>query len=289
MKLGPIQAEPLRFRGGRLRARRAGRGRWGQLRERRYRKLRPEVEELPWHSLDLSHASPAALLVARTTWTEMAFQEHRTGAACAATLQALIAARTPIDLVAMASRFTLDEMVHVELCARLAQLFGGGAPVSYDPKAIIVLPAPELTPTLAAAELVVRNFCVGEASSVAVLRGSWHATKQPLIKAVLARIVKDEATHGAFGWIFLDWVEEALSDSDRLHLSKQAAATMDAVIERWAFIPKVDDETDEDRLGWMESKSYVELARRSLRKAVLEPLRSYGLDPQPWMKRSIEA
>ncbi len=260
---------------------------WGGAVERRYRRLRPEVEDLPWDSMDLSRARQAAILAARTTWTEAAFQEHRTGAACAATLQALISARAPIDMVAMASRFTLDEMVHVEMCARLAQLLGGGAPISYDPKAIIVLPAPELPATLAAAELVVRNFCVGEALSIPILRGSWHATKQPLIKAVLARIVKDEAAHGAFGWIFLDWVDERLSAPDRVHLSKQAALTMDAVIERWAFIPRVEDETDEDRLGWMESKSYVELARRSLRKAVLEPLRAHGLDPLPWMKLSF--
>ncbi len=262
---------------------------WGGAVERRYRKLRPEVEELPWGSLDLSRASPRALLSARATWTEATFQEHRTGAACAATLQALIAARAPIDLVAMASRFALDEMVHVEMCARLAQLLGGAAPISYDPKTVIVLPAPELTPTLAAAELVVRNFCVGEALSIPILRGSWHAARQPLIKAILGRIVKDEAAHGAFGWIFLDWVEEQLSADDLVHLSKQAALTMDGVIERWALIPVVQDETDEDRLGWMESKSYVELARRSLKKAVLEPLVERGIDPRPHLKQSLEA
>ena len=262
---------------------------WGGAVERRYRKLRPEVEDLPWDSLDLSRASPAAVLAGRTTWTEAAFQEHRTGAACAATLQALISARAPIDLVAMASRFSLDEMVHVEMCARLAQLLGGGAPIAYDPKAIIVLPAPELSPLLAAAELVVRNFCVGEALSIPILRGSWHATKQPLIKAILARIVKDEAAHGAFGWIFLDWADQELNDQDRVHLSKQTALTMDAVIERWAFIPLVEDETEEDRLGWMEKKTYVSMARRSLRKAVLEPLSAHGVDPEPWMKQSIDA
>ncbi|MBL8916659.1 MAG: ferritin-like domain-containing protein [Archangium sp.] len=262
---------------------------WGGAVERRYRKLRPEVERLPWGALDLSKAKPEAILAARTTWTEATFQEHRTGAACAATLQALIAARAPIDLVAMASRFTLDEMVHVEMCARLAQLLGGGAPIAYDPKGIIVLPSPELSATLAAAELVVRNFCVGEALSIPILRGSWHAARQPLIKAILARIVKDEAAHGAFGWIFLDWVDEQLTEADRLHLAKQAALTMDAVIERWAFFPTVANETAEDRLGWMDETTYLSVARRSLHKVVLEPLRAHGIDPLPWMKRSIDA
>ena len=260
---------------------------WGGAVERRYRKLRPEVEALPWDSLDLRQASRTALLTARATWTEAAFQEHRTGAACAATLQALIAARAPIDMVAMASRFTLDEMVHVELCARLAQAFGGGAPISYDPKNLIVMPATELSPGLAATELVVRNFCVGEALSIPLLRGSWHAARVPLVKAILGRIVKDEAAHGAFGWMFLEWIEDELSADDHVHLAKQAALVIDEIVARWATLPASDDQSDEQRLGWMESKSYVALARRSMQKAVLEPLIERGIDPRPWLTRSL--
>ncbi len=260
---------------------------WGGAVERRYRQLRPEVEQLPWAELDVSKASPRSIQAARRIWTEATFQEHRTGAACAATLQALIAARAPIDLVAMASRFALDEMVHVELCARLAQAFGGGAPLSYDPKQIIALPDPSRSTKLQASELVVRNFCVGEALSIPILRGSWHAARQPLIKAILGRIVKDEAAHGAFGWLYLDWALEHHDEADRTHLAREAARTIDAIIERWKEIPSNEDETDEQRLGWMESRSYVELARRSLQKAVLEPLVARGIDPKPYVTKSI--
>lgn len=259
---------------------------WGGAVERRYRKLRPEVEAMPWDSIDLSHANPKAVLTARATWTAAAFQEHRTGAACAATLQALITCRAPVDMVAMASRFALDEMVHVELCARLASLFGGGAPISYDPKNMILLPDASLPPRLAAAELVVRNFCVGEALSIPVLRGSWHAARQPLIRQVLARIVKDEAAHGAFGWIFLDWAEDDFSVEDRLHLAKQAALTIDSVLATWKTI-KPSELDDEQRLGWMESTSYLQLARQSLIKAVLEPLAARGIDPRPFLTEAL--
>src|SRR5437868_3671969 len=91
----------------------------GGASERGYRRARPEVERLPWGTLDPS-AHPTELVIeARRSWTQAAFQEHRTGAACAATLEALIAARAPLDLIATASRFVLDELVHVEMCARL--------------------------------------------------------------------------------------------------------------------------------------------------------------------------
>jgi hypothetical protein len=252
--------------------------------ERRYRRLRPEVEKLPWGTLHPSTYPPDVIAIARATWTEATFQEHRTGAACAATLRSLIAARAPVDLVAMATRFPLDEMVHVEMSARLAQELGGGAPLSHDPRRLIVEPDPNLPALLQAGELVVRNFCVGEALSIPLLRSSWHAARHPLIKAVLGRIAKDEAAHGEFGWIFLDWASDALEESDRQHLAKQAAITVRSVIDRWKQIkPRVDEQNDGDRLGWMESKSYLSLARRSLENEVIGPLKQRGIDVARWL------
>ena len=98
----------------------------GGATERRYRKLRPEVEAMPWGTMDLSASRAEDVLAARKAWTGAAYQEHRTGVACAATLRALIEARAPINLVGVASRFPLDEMVHVELCSRMAMECGGG-------------------------------------------------------------------------------------------------------------------------------------------------------------------
>lgn len=92
--------------------------------ERRYRRMRPEVEAMPWGTLDLSGISEEQLVSGRRAWTGAAFQEHRTAIACAATLRALIECRAPVDLIGVASRFPLDEMVHVELCARMAMELG---------------------------------------------------------------------------------------------------------------------------------------------------------------------
>ena len=63
---------------------------------------------------------PGAELVyaGRQTWTEAAFQEHRTGAACASTLKALIAARAPLDLIGMATYWEIEERTTERLSAR---------------------------------------------------------------------------------------------------------------------------------------------------------------------------
>lgn len=249
--------------------------------ERRYRKMRPEVDDLPWGTLDPSRFPPDLVLAARKSWTLAAYQEHRTGAACAETVQALIRARVPVDLIAVSTRFPLDEMVHVELCARLAEELGGGTHVEHDPDQLIPSPDPALPPLLRAADCVVRYFCVGEALSIPMLRGTWQAARHPLIKAVLGRIVRDEAAHGLFGWTFLDWAEGELSAEDRRHLGKVAGLTIRALEASWKTIrggPQAPADTLH-ALGWMETDAYLELAARSLVTKVIEPLRARGIEP----------
>ncbi|MBL9113036.1 MAG: hypothetical protein JNM74_27360 [Myxococcales bacterium] len=249
--------------------------------EKRYRRMRPEVEAMPWGTIDTRGISEEDLVAARRAWTGAAFQEHRTGIACAATLRALIECRAPLDLIALGSRFPLDEMVHVELCARMAMELGGGTEIQHDPD-LMVLDAKEGTPPLLrAAELVVRFFCVGEALSIPLLRGTWHAAKHPLPKAVLGRIVKDEAAHGTFGFAFLDWAAPMLGEDDLAHLARHARLAVDAIHDQWKDIEKRPrrTETAGDALAWMESGAYLQLARKSMETKVLAPLRERGIDP----------
>jgi hypothetical protein len=249
--------------------------------EKRYRKMRPEVEEMPWGTIDTSKISESDLIAARKAWTGAAFQEHRTGIACAATLRALIECRAPVDLIGMASRFPLDEMVHVELCARMAMELGGGTEIVHDPDEMVLDAKPGTPPLLRAAELVVRFFCVGEALSIPLLRGTWHAARHPLPRAVLGRIVKDEAAHGTFGFAFLDWAADKLTEADLTHLSRHARMATDAIERQWEDIAKRPKrgQNEGDALAWMESGAYLALARKSMDEKVLAPLRERGIDP----------
>jgi hypothetical protein len=259
----------------------------GGATEKRYRKMRPEVEALPWGTLDGSKYPADLTLAARKSWTLAAFQEHRTGAACAETLQAMIVARVPVDLIAVATRFPLDEMAHVEMCARLAHELGGGTHVEHDPHYLIPSPEADLPPLLRASDCVVRYFCVGEALSIPLLHGTWQAAKHSLVKAVLGRIVRDEAAHGIFGWTYLDWVGDELSDADRAHLAAVAGRTIDSLVDSWKSISaKPEANVDAiNALGWMETDAYMALAKKSLREKVVAPLRARGIDPvitRPW-------
>lgn len=249
--------------------------------ERRYRRMRPEVEAMPWGTFDTAGIPAAALTLARKQWTGAAFQEHRTALACAATLRALIECRAPLDLIAMAARFPLDELAHVEMTARMAMEMGGGTEIKFEPTRLIVDAAPELPPLLRAADMITRFFCVGEAVSIPLLRATWHAARHPLPRAVLGRIVKDEAAHGVFGFLFLDWALESMTEADRRHLGVAADRGIMAVRALWRGLEKnrqTDyDETVGDALGWLHSDAYLELAARSLENQVRKPLRERGI------------
>jgi hypothetical protein len=265
---------------------------FGEGIEKRYRRLRPEVEGMPWGTLDTRAYPENTVIAARRAWTGAAFQEHRTGAACALTLKALIEARAPVDLIGVACRFPLDEMVHVELCSRLAMELGGGSEIRYDSREMIYQPSPELSPLLIATELVVHNFCVGEALSIPLLRGASKAAGQVLTRAVLTRIVRDEALHGSFGWAYLDWARERLTQADLAQLSRLAARSIRGLLRNWDELKRelasAGGRPRAHALGWMQTHDYLLLAARSLERKVLEPLARYGIDPRPHLAGELE-
>jgi|SRR5688572_22510528 len=253
---------------------------FGEGVERRFRKLRPDVLAMPWGTLDTAGISEQALVLARRQWTGAAFQEHRTAIACAATQRAMLECRAPVDLCAMMARFILDELVHVELCARMAMELGGGTEILHDPDHMILDGDPALPPLLRASEVVVRFFCVGEALSIPLLRGTWKAARHPLPRAVLGRIVKDEAAHGTFGFAFLDWALPSLSDDDRELLGRAADRGIRGVHKLWDGLKNNRNTAyleSGDALAWMHSDAYLALAEKSLETQVRAPLRKRGI------------
>lgn len=253
---------------------------YGEGVERRYRKMRPEVAAMPWGTLDLSRFTPEAIAAGRRAWTAAAFQEHRTGVACTMVLRAMMEARAPVDLVALATRFPLDEMVHVELAARMAMELGGGVPLRHDPMDMVVEASADLPPLLRASEMATRFFCVGEAMSIPLLRATWHAAIQPLPKAVLGRIVRDEAAHGTFGFTFLDWALGKLDEEGIAHVGRSADRAIRFLRKGWDAIkatPREGRDESGDTLGWMQSNAYLAMAERALDEKVRAPLVDRGI------------
>jgi len=168
---------------------------------------------LPWSSLDASRFEPATVSAARRRWTELAFNEHRSIVLMGQLVQALGEAQVPLDLYSMACGFPLQELVHAEACARVVSRLGGAADVEIATLETRVATGAGLTPGQRCHELVVRFCCVGETVSKCWLAQMRARVAHPLVHAVLSRILRDEARHSAFGWLYLDWcLEEGLLD-----------------------------------------------------------------------------
>ncbi|KIG13961.1 hypothetical protein DB30_07377 [Enhygromyxa salina] len=253
---------------------------FGEGPERRYRRMRPEVEAMPWDDFDASVYDEDVRLAARAAWTRAAFQEHRTAAAILVSLRAMVEARAPLDLVGFATRFPQDELVHVELCARMAGALGGGTNILHKPQELIRDPLSSLSPLMRAADIVVRLYCVGEAVSIPLLRGAWHAAKHPLPKTILGTIVRDEAAHGTFGFWFLDWALPLMGPGERAELAISAERAIAPIEQLWSEIaqgaaPQPDSEAHP--LGWMRTDTYLEMAHAAMQTHVLAPLRDRSI------------
>ena len=84
-----------------------------------------------------------------------------------------------------------------------------------------------------------------------------------------------------FGFMFLDWALESMTEADRRHVGAAADRGIMAVRALWRTLERQRqtdyDESVGDALGWLHSDAYLELAARSLETQVRKPLRERGI------------
>ncbi len=242
--------------------------------------------DYPWDSLDPGRYPEELVRLARRSWTENAFNEYCTFTVMGQMLQILGESQAPVDLVRMASRFPEEEVLHIELCARMAERLGGLWPRSFDPGAVAFRLDPSLTALQRATELVVRICCVGEAFSLPMLAGAMRSAAHPLSRAVLSTIVEDEALHGRFGYLYLEWVASQLGAAERDRLGQIASESLLTYAPLWQRLTSrvVDGVTSEGfllqhvrELGWMESSEYRAVSLETIERAVRLPLSRFGI------------
>jgi hypothetical protein len=239
-------------------------GPWG----RRLAPRRAWIDELPWRE-----PLPQDAAGARVVWTRTAFSEYASAAAFAEIAAALLAAGAPLDLVAAAGDFIVDELVHAEVAARLAAALGGAVALEVDLTRLVRPPTPASAsdPLLAAAELVVRTSCVGEALTLPMLTLSRRLAGSALIEAALTAIAGDESSHAQLGWWFLDWAEPRLDDAARRHLGEIAGAAIRG------FAPLLDGDCRHSGLGAVACDRYDGAFTAALARAVVRPLAARGI------------
>lgn len=242
---------------------------------RRLAHRRGWIDDLPWTER-LPDGAPEATIDARIVWTRTAFSEYASAAAFAEIAAALLAAGAPIDLVAAAGDFVVDEITHTEAAARIAGALGGAVALEVDLTRLVRPPSPGADPLLRAAELVVRTSCVGEALTVPILKATRRMAGSALIDAALGALIRDEAGHAQLGWWFLDWAEPALDHAARDRLGRAAGEAIRAFAPLFATA-----RCGASGLGALACEHYDRAFLAALDRAVVRPLARRGIAIPP--------
>ncbi len=233
---------------------------------RRLASRRAWVDALPW-----DEEPPRDASAARWAWTQTTHSEYAAAAAFASITSALVATGAPIDLIGVTSDFVVDELVHVEVSARISSHLGGGVPLEVDLQRLVRPPTSD-DPGLRAAELIVRACCVGESMTIPLLEHSRRQSSSTLISEALRKIMKDEVPHAQLGGWFLEWADGWLDDAARVHLGQVAGQALRA------FAPLLAAEEQASKSSAPEGDRFGAVFAKAAIVRVARPLRDYGIE-----------
>jgi hypothetical protein len=141
----------------------------------------------------------------RHEWRERIAAEYMSAAIAQHLVLWLIQAGAPPDLIDAGLAIVADELVHSRMSHEVYVAAGGTAPPALDRDALgLARRAEPLEDDILRA--VVRVFCLGETVAVPLFAHLREACTEPIARAALDRILRDEVRHRDFGWDALDWL-----------------------------------------------------------------------------------
>jgi hypothetical protein len=131
----------------------------------------------------------------------------------------LIQAAAPPDLIDAGLAIVADELVHSRMSHEVYVAAGGSEPPQLVADQLGLARRGALLDDVLLAS--VRVFCLGETVAVPLFRHLRERCTEPVARAALDRILRDEVRHRDFGWDLLDWlctVDDGVPARIALHL-----------------------------------------------------------------------
>jgi hypothetical protein len=183
---------------------------WKKLRTARAARARGALYALPGGSLPRSDA-------ARRFWSERAWSELAAVPAVSQVVLALVRVGAPLDTLGAYTAIADDEVRHALLSQALAERLGGYVDevpegLGYAPRG---LAAPSDVPVHVWG---MANGCFSETVSFALIRARHAKTRHPVVRAVLAETLKDEAVHVRVAWTLAGQLLPELPRAERREL-----------------------------------------------------------------------
>jgi len=154
---------------------------------------------------DVSSLSPDAREALAAAWASSARSEHASVPAFSRLSLSLVSLGAPAHLVQAALRAALEEIEHARLSFALAEAYGL-KPVGPGPL-VELTSAPAVTVT-SRADLVCESLvdgCLLEGAAAAYAQVALARASDPAVRAALAIIARDEASHSELAWEIACW------------------------------------------------------------------------------------
>ncbi len=138
-----------------------------------------------------------------------------------------------IDAKFYAASQTFDEARHVEVFERyINQKLGGAHPIDADLRALLdmALSSEQWTVKCICSQVLIEGLALG------AFHTAYDSSRDPLLKELIARVIKDEARHVAFGVLLLQEELPRLSSEERAGLEELCCRTCEMMA--WGFFPE---------------------------------------------------
>src|SRR5215470_4685296 len=140
----------------------------------------------------------------RAEWRARIAAEYTSAAITQQLVLWLIQAGAPPDLIDAGLAIVADELVHSRMSAEVYAAAGGSEPPAIDRVALALPSTGALDRDIL--RTAVRVFCLGETVAVPLFGHLRARCTEPVARAALDRILRDEVRHRDFGWDLLDWL-----------------------------------------------------------------------------------
>ena len=184
---------------------------------------------------DLTTYSDAQRAFAVAAWPLRAAEELRSALIYRALTIASRAAGLPAPWPARFAEVVHDEVRHARLCATVGARLGAAVP-RYDARPVRARLALLADPVARVCALLCAEVAIGETISMTLFRAGRRATTEPLTRAALESILRDEVRHQRLGWDALAALWPSLDPARRDAVQREATTAL-AASEQQIAVP----------------------------------------------------
>lgn len=185
----------------------------------------------------LEYFTAAQIRFAASAWPMRAAEELRSALIFRALGRAVSAIETSSTWLPRFASAARDEIGHTKLCVAVGQQLGAPAP-SYDCKPVRLRLSGLPDPVHRAMSLLIVEVAIGETISTELFKAGRSAAVEPLTRAALGSILRDEVRHSRLGWTSTTALWSALSDRRREALELEITHQLGA-FERQIAVPSL--------------------------------------------------